>query len=101
VVFSFVAGVGVWVTGYYTPFMILGGGLVAGGAAAVAATWRPSTSDAALIGCQVLFGAGAGVGIQQAHTAAQTVLADKDVPTGVVVLIFAQILGGTVWPSVG
>jgi len=101
VVFSFIAGAGVSFTGYYTPFMILGSGLLTGGASAVAATWRPSTSDAALIGLQILFGAGAGIGVQQAHTAAQTALSDKDVPTGVVVLIFAQILGGTVWLSVG
>ncbi|KAK1754787.1 major facilitator superfamily domain-containing protein [Echria macrotheca] len=101
VVFSFVAGIGVAATGYYTPFMILGGALLAGGAAAVAATWRPSTSDVTLVCYQIVFGAGAGIGVQQAHTAAQTVLADGDVPTGVVVLIFAQILGGTVWLSVG
>lgn len=101
VVFSFIAGIGVSATGYYTPFMILSSGLLASSASAVAATWRPSTSNATLIGYQIIFGAGAGIGIQQAHTAAQTVLSDKDVPTGVVVLIFAQILGGTVWLSVG
>jgi hypothetical protein len=48
----------------------------------------------------VIIGAGAGLGIQQAHTAAQTVLASTDVPTGAVILIFAQILGGSIWISV-
>lgn len=48
----------------------------------------------------MIIGAGAGLGIQQAHTAAQNVLASTDVPTGAVVLIFAQILGGSLWLSV-
>lgn len=59
-------------------------------------TWGVSTSKGAWVGYQVLLG----LGIQQAHTAAQTVLADDDVPTGAVVLIFAQLLGGTLFISV-
>ncbi|KAI1494366.1 hypothetical protein F5X96DRAFT_617618 [Biscogniauxia mediterranea] len=34
--------------------------------------------------------------IQQAHTAAPTVLKAPDLPTGTVVLIFAHIMGGTI-----
>ena len=63
-------------------------------------TWSVSTPEAAWIGYQIVLGAGAGLGIQQAHTAAQTVLADADVPTGAVVIIFAQLLGGTLFISV-
>lgn len=63
-------------------------------------TWQVSTSTAVWIGYQFLVGAGGGLGIQQAHTAAQTVLSDEDVPTGAVVLIFSQILGGTLFISV-
>src|SRR3569833_235206 len=99
VLFSFVAGFGVSVTGYYPPFMIFGAALLVI-SAALATPWELSSPAAKWIGYQVLFSAGAGGGIQQAHTAAQTVLAAADVPTGAVVLIFAQILGGTVWISV-
>lgn len=99
VVFSLIAGFGVSKSGYYTPFMIVGSALLLVGASVIS-TWKPSTSNATLIGHQILFGAGAGLGIQQAHTAAQAVLSDVDIPTGVVILIFAQILGGTVWLSV-
>ncbi|KAH8647967.1 azole resistance protein 1 [Xylariales sp. PMI_506] len=99
VIFSLVAGVGVAYTGYYTPFMIFGAALLLTGAALT--TMLHTTSVAAQwIGYQVALGAGAGLGIQQAHTAAQTVLASADVPTGAVVLIFAQIMGGTLWLSV-
>ena len=99
VLFSVVAGFGVSITGYYTPFMIFGAALLVTSATLIT-TWTVSTPAAMWIGYQVLFGAGAGLGIQQAHTAAQAVLAVADVPTGAVVLIFSQILGGTVWISV-
>jgi hypothetical protein len=99
VLFSLVAGIGVAYTGYYTPFMILGAALLLV-SSSLATTWEVSSPAGQWIGYQVLFGVGAGLGIQQAHTAAQTVLAVSDVPTGAVVLIFAQILGGTVWLSV-
>ncbi|KAI1943909.1 hypothetical protein LOZ66_000496 [Ophidiomyces ophidiicola] len=51
-------------------------------------------------GYQIIFSAGAGLGIQQSNTAAQTVLAPVDVPVGAVIIIFAQILGSAVWLSV-
>ncbi|KAK0621982.1 major facilitator superfamily domain-containing protein [Bombardia bombarda] len=106
VLFSLVAGYGVAKTGYYTPFMIAGSLLLVLSTALIATAWSSTSSAASSldpakwITHQLLFGAGAGLGIQQAHTAAQTVLSDADVPTGAVVLIFAQILGGTVWVSV-
>ncbi|THC91293.1 hypothetical protein EYZ11_009243 [Aspergillus tanneri] len=53
-----------------------------------------------VLGYQVIFGAGAVLGPQQAHTTAQAVLESTDVPTGAVALIFAQILGGSIWLSV-
>lgn len=97
--FSFISGFGVSKTGYYTPFMILGAALILMGAS-FTTTWKVESLPSQWIGYQVIIGAGAGLGIQQAHTAAQTVLASTDVPTGAVVLIFAQILGGSVWLSV-
>lgn len=98
-VFSLLAGFGVSRLGYYTPFMIAGTIVLSIGAGLIT-TWGLSTGQAAWIGYQVILGAGAGLGIQQAHTAAQTVLADADVPTGAVVIIFAQLLGGTISISV-
>ncbi|KAM5481350.1 hypothetical protein McanCB56680_004250 [Microsporum canis] len=99
VIFSLVAGIGVAKTGYYTPFMILGATLLLIGAS-LATTWQVASPSAQWIGYQIIFSAGAGLGIQQAHTAAQTVLAFVDVPIGAVIMIFAQILGGAVWLSV-
>jgi hypothetical protein len=93
-----IAGIGVSRLGYYTPFMITGSFLLSIGAGLITA-WTPASPAAMWIGYQILIAAGAGLGIQQAHTAAQTVLADSDVPTGAVVIIFAQILGGTVFIS--
>lgn len=99
VLFSFAAGFGVSRTGYYTPFMILGSACLVVGSA-LTTTFRTNSSTGQWIGYQIPLAAGAGLGIQQAHTAAQTVLAADDVPTGAVVLIFAQIIGGTIWLSV-
>jgi len=99
VVFALIAGIGVSKTGYYTPFMILGASLSIVGACLMA-TWQIASPSVQWIGYQIIFSAGAGLGIQQAHTAAQTVLAATDVPTGAVIMIFAQILGGTVWLSI-
>lgn len=79
--------------------MILGAALSVVGACLIA-TWQVTSPPAQWVGYQILFSAGAGLGIQQAHTAAQTVLAATDVPTGAVIIIFAQILGGTVWLSI-
>ena len=79
--------------------MIVGSLLLAAGAGLIS-NWKIDTAPATWIGYQVLLGAGGGLGIQQAHTAAQTVLSIDDVPTGAVVIIFSQILGGALFISV-
>lgn len=79
--------------------MIIGAACLVIGSA-LTTTFDTKSSTGQWIGYQIPLAAGAGLGIQQAHTAAQTVLAADDVPTGAVVLIFAQIIGGTVWLSV-
>lgn len=84
--------------GYYTPFMLLGSAVLSIGCGLIT-TWQPSSSAGQWIGYQILLGAGGGLAIQQAHSAAQTVLDEKDVPTGAVVIIFAQILGGALFIS--
>ncbi|MCJ1391433.1 hypothetical protein MMC18_004297 [Xylographa bjoerkii] len=96
---SITAGGLVSAIGYYTPVLIvcsilmsIGGGLLT--------TFAVSTPEALWIGYQVVFGFGVGLGQQQAGLAAQTVLADKDVPTGVAIKFFGQALGSAVFVSV-
>ncbi|KAK4214621.1 major facilitator superfamily transporter protein [Rhypophila decipiens] len=95
--FSFLAGLGVAKTGYYTPFMIVGVAMLTGGAFFTATALTISSPSQVWIGSQLLFGTGAGIGIQQAHTAAQIVLEPADVPTGVVILIFSHVMGAVVF----
>ncbi|KAF3482139.1 azole resistance protein 1 [Arthroderma uncinatum] len=99
VIFSVIAGIAVAKWGYYTPLMIQGASLLTVGGSLMTSL-EVSASAGEWIGYQIIVSAGAGLGIQQAHTAAQTVLPSADVPTGAVVIIFAQILGSTVWLSV-
>ncbi|MCJ1399120.1 hypothetical protein MMC11_002322 [Xylographa trunciseda] len=96
---SIFAGGLVTAIGYYTPVLIacsiimsIGGGLLT--------TFTVSTPEPLWIGYQVVFGFGVGLGQQQAGLAAQTVLADKDVPTGVAIKFFGQALGSAVFVSV-
>ncbi|KAM7194175.1 azole resistance protein 1 [Naviculisporaceae sp. PSN 640] len=100
-IFSFLAGLGVTNTGYYTPFMIFGIALLTGGAFFAGGALTISSPAQIWVSCQLLFGIGAGIGLQQAHTAAQTVLTPADVPIGAVLLIFAHVMGGVVFVPVG
>ncbi|GAB1206113.1 hypothetical protein APSETT445_004794 [Aspergillus pseudonomiae] len=52
-------------------------------------------------GFQVLFGAGAGIGMELANIAVQTVLSDEDVSIGTSLVVFARSLGGAIFVSVG
>ncbi|KAK3080581.1 hypothetical protein LTS18_015150 [Coniosporium uncinatum] len=64
-------------------------------------TFTVSTGHSAWIGYQVLFGLGAGFGMQQSNLAVQTCLPRKDVPTGSAIIFFFQNLGGALFVSVG
>ncbi|KAK1818169.1 hypothetical protein LTR12_007447 [Friedmanniomyces endolithicus] len=86
--------------GYYTSqayaaalILPIGAGLIT--------TFTPSTTSSAWIGYQVLLGLGTGLGMQQGNLAAQTVLARRDVPIGVSLMMFWQNLGGAIFVSVG
>lgn len=57
-------------------------------------TLETTTGQAHYIGYQFMAGFGAGLGIQQSAMAAQNVLEMVDVPVGVVVVVFAQSIGG-------
>ncbi|CAM1502003.1 Fc.00g039870.m01.CDS01 [Cosmosporella sp. VM-42] len=87
-------------TGYYVPwmfvatiFMSVGSGLMT--------TFKIYTGHSAWIGYQVLFGLGLGTGMQQPSMAAQTVLSQSDVSTGISLMFFAQSFGGAIWVCIG
>jgi MFS family permease len=86
--------------GYYTPFMYAGCLFMSLGAGLVL-TFTPSTGHSKWIGYQVIQGLGIGMGMQQANLAVQTVLPHKDIPTGSALVFFCQLLGGTIFVSVG
>lgn len=86
--------------GYYTP-LAYASVIIAPIGAGLICTWTPETSQAKWIAYQVIAGFGNGLGFQQANMAAQTVLKHQDVPMGSSIVQFAQLLGGTVFISVG
>ena len=64
-------------------------------------TLQVDTSEGKWIGYQVLFGFGMGLCLQTPNLAAQTVLPTKDVPIGLALIFFGQLLGGAVFVPVG
>ena len=86
--------------GYYTP-MMYASALLLPIAAGLITTFTISTSRAVWIGYQVFVGFALGIGMQQPAIAAQTVLAKRDVATGVSLILFSQMLGGAIFVSVG
>lgn len=96
---SICSGMFVKRVGYYTPSLIASSVIMPIGVG-LFKTFTPETGHAKWIGYQVLFGFGAGLGMQQVTLAAQTVLEKKDVSTGVSLSYFAQQLGGTIFISI-
>lgn len=86
--------------GYYTPFMFVSACIMPIGAGLIT-TFGLHTSEGIWIGYQIIAGFGMGMGMQQGALAAQTVLNKKDVPTGVSLMFFCQMLGGAIFVSVG
>ncbi|MCJ1285331.1 hypothetical protein MMC26_004671 [Xylographa opegraphella] len=99
VVMGIVTGILTRVIGYYTPWLILASILAPVGAGLIT-TFTPQTGSPAWIGYQALFGIGLGFGMQTSSVAAQTVLPRKDVSIGVALMVFSQLLGGTIFVSV-
>ena len=100
VVASIAAG---WITqqtGYYTGTLIASSVIMSIGAGLLT-TLQVDTAAARWIGFQILYGAGLGLGMQQASMAAQTCLARKDVMIGISLMFFFQGLGGSIFISVG
>jgi MFS family permease len=86
--------------GYYTPFLYASAVVMPIGCGLIT-TFKVDTGEGVWIGFQVLVGIGIGMGMQQSALAAQTVLSKKDVPTGVSLMFFTQMLAGAIFISVG
>ncbi|KAM5527621.1 MFS aflatoxin efflux [Fusarium oxysporum f. sp. phaseoli] len=100
VVASMITGILVSKIGYYTPFMIAGVCLMSVGAGLLT-TLQVNTEQAKWVGYQFIYGWGLGSTFQAPNLAAQTVLPTRDVPIGTALLFFTQLLGGTIFISVG
>lgn len=93
------AGTGITVVGYYTPFMLVSS-IIAPIAAGLLTTIKVNQNLTSLVAYQVLLGFSFGLGIQAPQVAAQTTLSQADAPMGIAVIMFAQGLGPAVSASV-
>lgn len=100
VIFSIISGGLVGALGYYTPFMVIAP-LIAAIGAGLLSTLRMDSNNASWIGYQILYGVGVGCGLQQPIVAVQGSLAPADLPTGTVIVMFMQTIGGAIFMSVG
>ena len=100
VVGSLGSGVIVQRTGYYVPFLYIGSALMSVGAGLLT-TMTITENHSRWIGYQVIFGLGVGLCMQQPNMAVQTVLAQRDIPTGAAIMMFFLTLGGALFVSVG
>ncbi|KAG9241249.1 major facilitator superfamily transporter [Calycina marina] len=85
-------------TGYYHPLMFAPITLGAAGAGLIY-TWDVDTSTSKLIGYQILYGVGVGLGLQQAIVAVQAG-SNIDIASGIALLCFSENFGGAVFVSV-
>ncbi|KAH7317458.1 major facilitator superfamily transporter [Rhexocercosporidium sp. MPI-PUGE-AT-0058] len=85
-------------TGYYHPLMFAPITLGAAGAGLIY-TWDVDTSTSKLVGYQILYGVGVGLGLQQAIVAVQAG-SNIDIPSGIALLCFSENFGGAVFVSV-
>ncbi|MCJ1310571.1 hypothetical protein MMC25_004236 [Agyrium rufum] len=86
--------------GYYTPFFYISVTFLAIGSGLLT-TFTVDTNHPKWIAYQVLFALGSGSGFQQPIICTQTVLPLEDVPIGQAALLFTQLLGGSIFISVG
>ncbi|KAJ5635708.1 uncharacterized protein N7484_009021 [Penicillium longicatenatum] len=86
--------------GHYVPFMWAGPLVLAAGGGLYQVV-RPDSPSGQWIGFQILSGLGYGSCAQMPILAVQVVLSKSDVPTGLVMIMFFQVLGGALAPSVG
>jgi hypothetical protein len=100
VVAAITAGAIITNTGYYNPFFFMCTTLMSIGTGLIT-TFQTDTGSPKWIGYQIIFGFGLGMGMQQASTAAQAVLSQKDVSIGVSLMFFGQSLGGAIFVCIG
>ncbi|KAI0149057.1 major facilitator superfamily domain-containing protein [Pestalotiopsis sp. NC0098] len=86
--------------GYYVPQMF-GGSIIMSIAAGLIYRYELATTTVYWAGTLVMFGFGAGMGMQMPLTAVQTVLKGSDIAIGTSVVVLAQTLSGTVFLAVG
>ena len=86
--------------GYYTPLGIAGSCMMSIGAGLLM-TLQVDTGAGKWIGYQVLYGFGMGLCFQTPNLATQTALPKFDVPMGMALMFFGQLLGAAVFVSVG
>jgi len=86
--------------GYYTPLAILGSCIMSVGAGFLT-TFQVNTGEGKWIGYQILYGIGLVLCFQIPNLAAQTTLPKQDVPTGLALMLFGQLLGAAVFVAVG
>ncbi|KAL6865538.1 hypothetical protein ACO1O0_001632 [Amphichorda felina] len=87
-------------SGYYVPQMYASVVLMSVSAGLVH-RYQLDTTTVYWAATLVLFGLGAGIGMQMPITAAQTVLRGNDIPLGTSLLILIQTLAGTIFLAVG
>lgn len=100
VVGSIAGGITTPKIGYYKPFAIVGSCVMSIGAGLLT-TFQVGTGEGKWIGYQVLYGIGLGLCFQVPNLAAQTVLPKNDVPIGLALMLFGQLLGAAVFVAVG
>ncbi|KAK2592137.1 hypothetical protein QQS21_010175 [Conoideocrella luteorostrata] len=98
--FAIGGGLGVTLVGYYTPFMIAGALIMSVGAGLLL-LFRVDIPVSMWLGFQIIFGAGAGLGLELPNIAVQTVLSEKDVSIGTSLIVLARSLGGAIFVSAG
>ncbi|PYH40861.1 putative MFS aflatoxin efflux pump [Aspergillus saccharolyticus JOP 1030-1] len=86
--------------GYYTPLAIIGSCIMSVGAGLLT-TFQVDTGEDKWIGYQIVYGFGLGLCFQVPNLAAQTVLPKPDVPFGLALMLFGQLIGAAVFVSVG
>ncbi|KAJ7663449.1 major facilitator superfamily domain-containing protein [Mycena rosella] len=99
VVGSILAGGVITQVGYYTPFMLASSVMTAVGAGLIS-TLKVNSGHTKWMPFEIIFGLGAGLGMQQPMLAAQNVLELKDVPIGTSIIMFSQTLGGALFISI-
>ncbi|KAJ9138125.1 Major facilitator superfamily transporter [Pleurostoma richardsiae] len=86
--------------GYYVPQMLLSS-LVTSVAAGLIYRYQLDTTTGYWVGTLIMFGIGAGSGLQMPLTAVQTVLKGADISLGTSVIVLVQTISGTIFLAVG